>query len=148
MLDLDFTLKSYSEYIQLIKAKFKNILRFDEYFAKKDLLTSFCIIRHDVDRNPDNALRMAELENDAGICSTYFFRAKKQIFNKAVVKKISRLGHEIGYHYESLCDAKGDYDLALSDFEKNLNRLRHIVNISTVSMHGRPLSPYDSRNLW
>lgn len=31
-------------------------------------------MRHDVDRKPQNALRMAKLENDLGIKVTYYFR--------------------------------------------------------------------------
>jgi len=30
------------------------------------------IIRHDIDRKPDRALKMAEIENDLGVKSTYF----------------------------------------------------------------------------
>jgi len=31
------------------------------------------IIRHDIDRKPERALKMAEIENDLGVKSTYFF---------------------------------------------------------------------------
>lgn len=145
---MDFTLKSYSDYIKLIKANFDNILKFDDYFSLEQSLSNFCIIRHDVDRKPENALKMAALEHTLGIRSTYFFRTKKRVFDKTIIRKIARMGHEIGYHYESLADAKGDYDLALQDFSNNLNKLRNIVRVSTVCMHGKPFSAYDSRDLW
>jgi hypothetical protein len=32
------------------------------------------VLRHDVDRKPENALKMAELEHALGVCSTYYFR--------------------------------------------------------------------------
>ena len=32
------------------------------------------VLRHDIDRKPENALRMAELEHELGIQSTYYFR--------------------------------------------------------------------------
>ena len=58
------------------------------------------------------------------------------------------MGHEIGYHYENLSYTNGDYKKALYDFEKNLDKFRNIVPVYTVSMHGRPLSKFDNRDLW
>ena len=31
-------------------------------------------IRHDIDRKPERALKMAEIEHDFGVKSTYYFR--------------------------------------------------------------------------
>ena len=144
----DFTLKAYRRYIQAIKASFSYLLRFDEYFLSDPKPNRFCLIRHDVDRKPKNALEMAQLENEVGINATYYFRAKPKVFNLDVIKEIKSLGHEIGYHYESLSDNKGDMALALKDFEDNLRKFREIVSIRTTAMHGAPLSHIDNRDLW
>lgn len=40
------------------------------------------------------------------------------------------------------------YDIALEDFEENLAKLREIVPIKNICMHGSPLSKLDSRDLW
>ena len=45
------------------------------------------IIRHDIDREPERALKMAEIENDLGVKSTYFFtlantNAKKMVSDR------------------------------------------------------------------
>ena len=37
---------------------------------------------------------------------------------------------------------------ALKDFEYNLNKLRAVAPIKTISMHGRPLKSQDNRDLW
>jgi hypothetical protein len=58
------------------------------------------------------------------------------------------MGHEVGYHYETLAQSKGNYPAALDLFEKELARLRQVCPIQTISMHGSPLSPYDNRDLW
>jgi len=144
----DFTLKAYRRYIQAIKASFSNILRFEEYFLSDPKPNRFCLIRHDVDRKPKNALEMAQLENEVGISATYYFRAKPKVFNLDIIKEIEGLGHEIGYHYESLSDSKGDMALALKDFKDNLKKFRAIVPIRTTAMHGAPLSHIDNRDLW
>jgi hypothetical protein len=144
----DFTLKAYRRYLEAIQKSYPLILRFDRYFEFNLKPESFCLIRHDVDRKPQNALKIAKLEHAASIAATYFFRTKKHTFNAEIVSAIAALGHEIGYHYESLSDAKGDMRTAIEDFERNLQRLRNIVPVSTICMHGRPFSAYDNRALW
>ena len=105
---------------------------------QQDKPDDFVIIRHDVDRMPYRALDMAKLESKKGIKSTYYFRSKKHTFKPKIIKEISSLGHEIGYHYESLSDAKGDMDLAFADFEKNLNRFLGKPQIELIDEFGTP----------
>ena len=104
--------------------------------------------RHDVDRKPEKSLKMAQLEYKYGVKSTYYFRMKPESYNQDIIKEIIRLGHEIGYHYESLCDSKGDFVLGIEDFKENLAKLRKLYPVKKIAMHGRPTSPYDSRDLW
>lgn len=144
----DFTLHAYSLYLSAIKTNYKHILRFDEYFLLLEKPENFCVIRHDVDRRPQNALNMAELEYTMGLKSSYYFRAKPHTFKPEIIREIAGLGHEIGYHYESLSDTQGDMKLALEDFRLNLEKLRKLAQIRTITMHGRPLSRFDNRDLW
>jgi hypothetical protein len=145
---VDFNLKSYLFYLHQIKRKYANILTFYQYFSKLRPPNSFCILRHDVDRNPKSALRMAQLECDLGICSTYYFRTRRHVAHPAIIRKIFKMGHEIGYHYESWADCKGNQKKSLEDFEKNLKKLRQWVPVHTIAMHGRPLSKLDNRDMW
>lgn len=145
----DFTIKSYKNYLSILKSKEFNFLRFDEYMSsEKPNFENICLVRHDVDRKPEFALRMAKVEEEMGIKSTYYFRAKKCSFNVDIIKEIEGLGHEIGLHYESLSDTNGNIELALKDFEENLKEFRTVANIKTCSMHGRPLKPFDNRDIW
>ncbi|MBN2215637.1 MAG: hypothetical protein JW723_15515 [Bacteroidales bacterium] len=97
---------------------------------------------------PYNALQIAELENDIGITGSYYFRSVPRCFDKKIIRQISELDHEIGYHYENLVICKGDFECAIKDFEKNLERFRKIVPVKTICMHGSPLNRCDSRLLW
>ncbi len=144
----DFTHKAYRKYLLAISKKVDTFLRFDEFFLLKNKPESFCLLRHDVDRKPYLALRMAKLESDMGIKATYYFRMKSCSFRPAVIKQIASLGHEIGYHYESLSDTNGDINLAIEDFEENLAKLRKVASIKTCAMHGQPLKPFDNRDIW
>ncbi len=141
----DFTLEKYEELLQTLEGyRIFTVLSYLEERPTSD----FVILRHDVDRKPTNALRMAELENQRGIKSTYYFRFFNGGFNTQIIKRIQGLGHEIGYHYETLSKTKGDYEEALKIFESQLNEFRKICEIKTIAMHGSPLSKYDNKDLW
>lgn len=144
----DFTLSAYKNYLLLIKRSIPNFFTFSEFMSLDVKPQSFCLVRHDVDRKPINALKMAELEQQLNIKSTYYFRYKPNTFIPDIIKKIASMGHEIGYHYENLSDCNGNFDAALNDFEFKLKKFREHVEIKTVSMHGRPLKKFDNRDLW
>jgi hypothetical protein len=104
------------------------------------------IIRHDVDKKPENALVMARIEQELGINSTYYFRTVPSSFNKKIILQIHDMGHEIGYHYEVLDKSKGDYSKAIDLFEHEMELFP--CKIETICMHGNPLTAWVNRDLW
>ena len=105
-------------------------------------------LRHDVDKKPQNSLATAQIEHELGWKATYYFRAVPESWDEEMIRKISAMGHEIGYHYESLATCDGDMEAAYQDFCRNLEKLRALVPVSTICMHGSPKSKWDSRDLW
>ena len=108
----------------------------------------FVLMRHDVDRMPGHALETARIEHELGIRATYYFRATRSVFRPDIMRQISDMDHEIGYHYEVLSEANGDPEKAIKLFRSHLDTFRTICDIKTICMHGRPLSKYDNRDLW
>ncbi len=106
------------------------------------------ILRHEVDRRPGNALKTAWLEHDLDIPASYYFRAVPESWDEAVIREIAGLGHEIGYHYENLSACKGDDGRAWEDFQANLSKLRELSPVTTICMHGSPLSRINNLDLW
>ena len=106
------------------------------------------ILRHDVDLKPENSLKTAQIESELGWKATYYFRAVPDSWDEAIIREIASLGHEVGYHYESLTTCNGDMEAAYQDFCKNLEALRKLVPVSSICMHGSPKSKWDSRDLW
>lgn len=105
-------------------------------------------LRHDVDLKPENSLKTAEIEAELGWKATYYFRAVPESWDEEIILKIASLGHEIGYHYESLTTSDGDVDAAWEDFKKNLEKLRELVPVTKICMHGSPRSKWDSKDIW
>lgn len=96
------------------------------------------VLRHDVDRKPENALAMAELEHALGITSTYYFR-HPATFTPAIIDRIHALGHEVGYRYEVLAKARGNYEEAIRLFAGELAEF-HALWLSAVKVLGRNFS--------
>lgn len=105
-------------------------------------------IRHDVDLKPENSLRVATIESELGIKTTYYFRMVSESYDESVIREIYSLGHEIGYHYETLTTCNGDVDSAYNLFCQNLEALRRVVPIKSICMHGSPRSQWDSKDIW
>jgi hypothetical protein len=146
---LDFTLEKYGELCQaIVSAGYETKTVRDYLLSTPSRGSRTVILRHDVDRKPEKALNMAVLEKELGLFATYYFRYTRQVFREEIIKKIVSLNHEIGYHYETLSKARGDYHKALELFQEELHALRDIADISTICMHGRPLSAWDNRWLW
>lgn len=143
---MDFTLKRYEDFLKELSKNKILVYGIAEWIKIKP--SCGILLRHDVDRKPGNSLKVARLENKYGIRSTYYFRIVKASFNPVIIKDIENLNNEIGYHYEDLSLAKGNFKDAVKLFESHLKKIRNIASVKTISMHGRPLSPYDNRNLW
>ena len=145
--ELDFSIPEFWELSSSLIRNYKPVTM-TEYVSLERLPKKFAVIRHDVDRMPSHSLETAKIESELGIKATYYFRATKNVFIPKIIKEIADLDHEIGYHYEVLSDANGDYSKAIKLFENYLSEFRKICDITTISMHGRPLSKFDNRDLW
>ncbi len=106
------------------------------------------VLRHDVDRRPQNALAMAEGEAALGVRSTYYFRIVPSAYDEKIIAAIAKLGHEVGYHYEDFHLAGYDPSAAIVSFSDHLHRIRAIAPVSTICMHGSPLSKFNNMKLW
>lgn len=107
-------------------------------------------LRHDVDLKPLNSLATAKIESELGWKAVYYFRAVPESWDEDVIRQIAALGHEIGYHYESLTTCNGDVDAAWADFKKNLAKLAVVIGrpVTKICMHGSPKSKWDSKDIW
>jgi hypothetical protein len=156
---MDFTIKKYQ---QLLKALINQGYRFQtvtEFLEKPE--AKAIMLRHDVDAKKLNSLRFAEIQYEAGVNGTYYFRMVPQSYDEKVIREIAGMGHEIGYHYEEMDFAGSKFkvrssklleddliDEAIKIFDKNLEQLRKLYPVKTICMHGSPRSPFDNKAIW
>ncbi len=146
-MSLDFTLHKYKLLLTTCKGNGYTFIAFEDVY-KSTLPAKYIILRHDVDDLPLQSLLKAEIEHELSIRSTYYFRIVPESNQPEIIKKIADLGHEIGYHYEDLSLANGDFKKAIQLFENNLNYFRTFYPVKTICMHGSPASVWDNKMLW
>ena len=72
------------------------------------------LLRHDVEWGVERALSFARIEQERGVAATYYFHGphRSRVFQPGAMKSIEALGHEVGYHYETLDLTRGDFERA------------------------------------
>ena len=102
------------------------------------------ILRHDIDYCLDDAVRLAELEAEEGVRSTWFVLLRSDFYNVAskagqeALWHIQSLGHEIGLHFDeaSYVPPLGS-DEVIENIIKECGLLSALLEtrVSSVSMH-------------
>ena len=140
-------IEKYRELVLALKGAGYEIVRYDEY-CEGQRAERMVVMRHDVDRSVERAKRLAEVENELGVGASYYFREKFVFGNGDDIEYIASLGHEVGYHYEDLVAEKGDVERAYARCVRNIEALRQLVDVRTITMHGSPMSGIDSKRMW
>lgn len=66
---------------------------------------AFCLIRHDVEFCVERAYRLAEIDAEEGVHSTFFFQVMNSAYNplstanRAMINRIQEMGHHVGLHF-------------------------------------------------
>ncbi|MBP3476297.1 MAG: hypothetical protein J6K48_08290 [Lachnospiraceae bacterium] len=134
---MKFTYKAYKELLMLLidqGYKFCNYHDYQNYNMS-------VIIRHDIDMDIEKAVRMAQIEAEMGVTSTYFVLVTSNFYNifskenQAMLRKLHELGHEVGLHFD---EAKydGETDLVRA-MEQEAVLLEQCIGrpVWSVSMH-------------
>ena len=94
-----FDLAHYREIVEAAQAGGYRFAHFEGAPAEGSV-----ILRHDVDLSLDAAVRMAELESDAGASATYFLMTESVFYNLdssegvAAMERLRELGHRVAQH--------------------------------------------------
>ena len=146
---MDFTLKKYDALCAaLIQNDYQSLWMSDYIAGSQKPKGKIILLRHDVDSRPQHALKIGGIEHQHGLSATYFFRTVGELFDPDTIQALHALGHEIGYHYETLSQTRGNIEKAVLLFGSELERMRKIVPVKVASMHGSPLRPWDNRAIW
>ena len=158
---MEYTYSAYRKLMKNLKDNDYNPIRFCDV---SDDIEYPAIIRHDVDMDLQNAMKIAKLENEEGIKSTYFVLLTSEYYNLMaganvkLAKEILAMGHEIGLHFDITAY---DKDMSINEIEgalkKEISLLETILDIEvkSVSWHiprtdllGVHLEFLEEMNIW
>lgn len=145
---MDFTIRKYKELLLSLQQQGYQFITFEQYCTQNKPTGQWVILRHDVDRKPQNSLATAQIEHSLGITASYYFRIVPDSNQPEYIRQIAALGHEIGYHYEDMAIANGNAEKAFLHFQQQLAYFRQFYPVCTICMHGAPTSQWDGRELW
>ncbi len=138
----DFTLENYKILLKLCK---KNGYKFIGYNDNIMLDEKQILLRHDVDYSMRRAVKLAEIESEEEIKSTYFIFSHSEGYNlyetatSQMVKRIISLGHNIGLHvdYGFIRMILKDNSSAEEIVRKEIDEIQKIygVNVTACSFH-------------
>lgn len=134
---MEFTYSSYKNLIKGLLNKGYSIADYHDW----NLYPKCAILRHDIDNSIDKAVKLAEIEADLGVKSTFFVLVTSDFYNPASkrnlngLKKILELGHELGLHFDEMAYTQ-IYNVPEA-IQKEGKLLSDIIGtpITTVSMH-------------
>jgi hypothetical protein len=136
-----FTYDAYIKFLKLLKQSFRIV----PFCEATEGAGSFLILRHDVDASLEAALKMAKVEHKLGIRSTYFVLFSYKFYNLlerddlATLREISKLGHEIGLHYDVVTYESYGQDLR-ETLETEIGLLRRLLGRKIFSIAGHNVS--------
>lgn len=101
---MEFTYAAYRQLIALLKEyQYRCCGYFDHEGTDKRV-----ILRHDIDYSVEHAVRLAEVEQEEGVRSTYFVLLRTDFYNPAskrvtdMLREIRAMGHEVGLHFDEV----------------------------------------------
>lgn len=126
----DFTLDNYKKLLMIALKSYSF-----EFFENKYVSRSI-LLRHDLEFSVPIALKMAQIEANLGISSTYFVQLHSEFYNVLekqnlnAIKKIAELGHQIGLHFDSHF-WNIESEIQLEEFiTRDKNTLENYLNVS------------------
>lgn len=142
-----FSYKKYRNFLQALKKKGPITT-----FSERDSQTVF-LLRHDVDLDIIPAYKLAIIENEHDIKSTFFFLTTAETYNvsskknRLLIQKIKNMGHEIGLHFDPSLYGKIKKNLD-KKVDEEAKILESIIGskIKSISLHNP--SVYNSHPLF
>ena len=134
-----FNLGTYRQMLATIKTDRKSI-RYSEIDENQE----FVLWRHDCDMSLNRALRIAELDAEYGVKSTFFVNPHSEFYSilekkqLQIIKEIISLGHDVGLHldaaYHQNAETKFDIEEAIRN-DISIMNLLFDAQINAFSFH-------------
>jgi hypothetical protein len=142
---VEFTYNWYQELLDRIQEGGYDIRRFSDGVDPGEV-----VIRHDVDLSVRDALKMALIEADRGIETTYCFLLTSALYNplerdqREQIREIESLGHEVALHFSTHEYWEADEEPEEAEIGRRIDEERTVLDTlvsgttETISFHSPP----------
>jgi hypothetical protein len=137
-----FTLAHYEDICSMIGDCGYRAAFFDEVagLAEEERVV---LLRHDLDQSLEQALRVARIEHDHGLRSTFFVWLTSPFYNvldptqSAIVRELAALGHQVGLHFDETAYALEPCDELSAPVRREVELLSDFLglDVRVVSFH-------------
>lgn len=147
----DFSYEYFIRILQAIKLNFECcVISEAPAVLWSDDNRSKLFLRHDIDVDPEIAVKMAEIENKFRTRATYMVMINSPLYSvedsyvQSMILRLISMGHEVGLHFDFDDDEERNVNLEIHSMEPKLDlaceRLENIIHqpVKSVSFH-RPL---------
>lgn len=133
-----FTYSAYADFLCLLKSKY----HITQVSKALDIEAPYLILRHDIDMSLESAIKMARLDSELEVKSTFYVLLSNKHYNLLekdslrLLREISMLGHEVGLHYD--LEAYRAYGVGVSEvFEREVELLESLIGrrVTSVASH-------------
>lgn len=136
---MQFTYRGYRSLLQLLRENQYTFTNYHEYEAHQRCV----ILRHDIDNSISQAVRLAEVEAEAGVKSTWFLLLRTDFYNPAsassltALRRMQQMGHEIGLHFDEALYPDETLEQITGKILREKDILSDILQtpVTAVSMH-------------
>lgn len=137
---MEFTYQAYRNLLTLLKEQGYVFRGFLDYHDAPRCV----ILRHDIDNSLSQAVRMAEIEAEEDVHSTWFVLLRSDFYNPAskvgqeALRRLLSLGHDVGLHFdETACIPIPSKESLIESIVEDASLLSKILGktVSSVSMH-------------
>ena len=134
---MNFDYHSYVDLLNIIRQENYTFCNYHNY-ADSDRCV---ILRHDIDSSLERAVKLAEVEHDQGVHSTYFALLRTDFYNVAsakgyaCIRRIHELGHDIGLHFDEKTYNPHQDIISAMAWEAGILSEVCDVPVKSVSMH-------------
>jgi len=119
----DFSLACYADTLRAYRADGYAVTSFRDYLAEPH--AKHMVLRHDIDNDIQQAIRVARVDAESGCTSTFFLRVHARGYNLlslpslVCIQEMESLGHEVGLHLEGgLPEVVGGTDTDWADRQR------------------------------
>lgn len=140
-MECNFSLKHFQE---ILNVALDSGYRFGSYDELENNINLLCVLRHDIDYTPLQAIELGKIENELDIRAYYFFQISSEIYNIRdwkvynTIQELKEMGHHVGLHLDLSWNPEIKWENIVTQCNKEKKLFKKLTDIEPcdiISFH-------------